>query len=398
MNARYQLKEETRNRCRIWPVTEDFLSEFRIITMDRFNVFYESAYIDFSLYLQVGKEIVEYIKPAEYVKRALLDHIREVMVKEHEHVRLLIRNSDEKKFIDICKQISQAKAGEIVKEDPALDRKTVEAFTDLTSISQLVVKGGLTADVVDTVAKTTSRMMNSTIGNKSVISTLSRMINNDPTLYDHSASVAMIAGMIATTILASKISLDDAKIVALCGIYHDVGKSDIPNHILNKPGKYEPFEFEIMKTHSQKGYDEITRIISDGAPIPEIVARVALEHHEKFSGSGYPNGKKGRAEDDKDTGIHLYSRIMMIADVYSALLMKRVYKPAYDPIECVKIMAECSGDYDPDIIRPFLAEVVKSLNHYNEQKKINTKGRLLTMENGKLTVVDNEKKSGGKAS
>ena len=198
----------------------------------------------------------------------------------------------------------------------------------------------------------------------------------------------MIASIIATKVIPQRFTPELAEILATAGICHDVGKSAIPNAILNKPGKFEPAEFEIMKTHTTEGFDELNKVIGGGAPLPELVARVALEHHEKFNGNGYPHNKKGRAEEDPQNGIHLFSRIITIADVYSALLMKRVYKPAYEAGEALKIMVDTAkDDYDPDIFIPFVREVAKSFNQVNALKKADSKGRIFSMDDGKLQVV-----------
>ena len=119
-----------------------------------------------------------------------------------------------------------------------------------------------------------------------------------------------------------KASKKEIDLIAECGLYHDAGKANIPNSILNKPGKFTDEEYEIMKTHAYLGYKILSKAIKDGCPIEEIVARVALEHHERFKGNGYPYGRVGKFEDDPENGIHVYSRIVAIADCYSALLME----------------------------------------------------------------------------
>ncbi len=111
----------------------------------------------------------------------------------------------------------------------------------------------------------------------------------------------------------------------------------------------------MIKNHTSLGYDELKKAIANGAPIEENVAIVALEHHEKFKGGGYPMGKTGRLE-EKDNGIHEYARIVTIADVYSALLMKRVYKEAVSHQEALAIIREGAGSqFDPAVIEAFLA-------------------------------------------
>ncbi len=197
---------------------------------------------------------------------------------------------------------------------------------------------------------------------RAAISTLSKMVIHDPTLYDHSASVAMMSGIIAKSCVDKRIVYKDLVLVAQCGLYHDVGKTCIPSNILNKPAKFIPEEYEIMKQHAALGEKELREIIACGTPLDPLLARVAGEHHERFCGHGYPHGKKGREEEDSEKGIHLFTRIVTIADVYSALLMERVYKPAYSPQEAIDIMSKVApDDFDPKIWTPFLKMVTKTI-------------------------------------
>jgi len=202
------------------------------------------------------------------------------------------------------------------------------------------------------------------------------MITCDPTLYDHSATVTMISAVISTKLLPKKFSKKEAEVVAQSAMFHDVGKTCVPSEILNKPGKLTPEEFEIMKKHTTLGHQELKQLIAGGAPIDEIVARVALEHHEKWDGRGYPSGRKGAWELDSKNGIHIVTRIVTIADIYSALLMKRVYKPAFEPQDALKIMASESKGFDPDIFMAFLKCVVRSLN---AEQKNQASGRILAI-------------------
>ncbi len=175
-----------------------------------------------------------------------------------------------------------------------------------------------------------------------------------------------------------------------------VGKTCVPGHILNKPGKFTPEEFDIIKSHTTLGYDELKKAMSIGAPIEDQVALVALEHHEKFKGGGYPLGKSGRVEEKKD-GIHEYARIVTIADVYSALLMKRVYKEAYDQEKSLSLMRSFApNDYDPNIWDKFEKSVTQSIDYYAAIERATDKdrGRIIIIDdNGKRTTVGSKNKS-----
>lgn len=132
---------------------------------------------------------------------------------------------------------------------------------------------------------------------------------------------------------------------------HDIGKIGIPDHILLKPGKLTPEEFELMKTHTTIGYEAIRRAeLALGMEIDflSIAKEIALSHQEKWDGSGYPQGLAGPA-------IPLSARLMAVADVYDALISKRVYKPAFPHEQVLTIMAQGRGKhFDPDVYDAFL--------------------------------------------
>ncbi len=137
---------------------------------------------------------------------------------------------------------------------------------------------------------------------------------------------------------------------------HDIGKVAIPDHILHKPGKHTPDEWEIMKTHAQQGADAIWRAISDqdereALDFLYIAMDIARCHHEKWDGSGYPEGLAGEA-------IPLPARLMALADVFDALISKRVYKPAFPIEKASDIIVQGRGlHFDPDVVDAFLANI-----------------------------------------
>jgi putative two-component system response regulator len=125
---------------------------------------------------------------------------------------------------------------------------------------------------------------------------------------------------------------------------HDIGKVGTPDHILLKPGRLDPEEMDIMRQHASIGYD-----ILKGSPSPLLqkAAVIALTHHEKFDGSGYPNNLK--AQD-----IPIDGRIVAVADVFDALTSERPYKKAWPVDDAVKFMHENSGShFDPVCIEAF---------------------------------------------
>ncbi len=351
------------------PVTESLLQHFRPISLDLFSYLWEVPTIDFSIYIHVENEVIEYIRPSE-LSHELLEHIWAVSLRSEIGIEVLLAKKDYSKFEHTISYVRQKKINHLIEKDPSLDRRTLETFTDLSGASQMILRGGISKSVAERVKSAAAYMVSQLMDNELAMSTLSRMITIDPTLYDHSASVAMFSTILAKQYVDPKLSSKEAEIISQCGLYHDAGKSCIPNAILNKPGSFTPDEFEVMKTHAMHGYTELMHAIAAGAPIDDLAARVALEHHERFAGGGYPSGKRGRLEDDPKQGIHRYSRIVAIADAYSALLMKRVYKPALSAETALEMLTTATPkDFDESIMTPFVHGAKQSLDKLREKKE-----------------------------
>jgi putative two-component system response regulator len=132
---------------------------------------------------------------------------------------------------------------------------------------------------------------------------------------------------------------------------HDIGKVGIPDRILLKPGRLDPGEFEIMKTHTTLGRDAIENAqqrVGVSVPLLETAKEIALSHQEKWDGSGYPEGLSGEA-------IPLSARLMAVADVYDALISPRIYKKGMTHAQASEIIVAGRGrHFDPDITDAFI--------------------------------------------
>jgi putative two-component system response regulator len=133
---------------------------------------------------------------------------------------------------------------------------------------------------------------------------------------------------------------------------HDIGKVGIPDRILLKPGRFEPQEFEIMKTHTTLGRNAIEcaeRSLGTDVEFLRMAKEIALSHHEKWDGTGYPQGLCGDA-------IPISARLMALADVYDALISRRVYKDGMPHEKAVQIiLSGRASHFDPDIVDAFMA-------------------------------------------
>lgn len=137
--------------------------------------------------------------------------------------------------------------------------------------------------------------------------------------------------------------------IALGAVMHDVGKIAIPDSILGKPGSLTHEEFEIMKTHAEQGaklLENIPQLRDNGAY--QYAYDIALHHHERWDGNGYPDGLKGNE-------ITVWAQIVSLADVYDALISKRCYKKAYTPEEAMKMIknGDC-GVFNPQMLEYFI--------------------------------------------
>ncbi len=160
-------------------------------------------------------------------------------------------------------------------------------------------------------------------------------------LYSHSVNVCILALLMGKKLGYSAIRL---KNLGLGAILHDVGMLKIPAYIVEKEGKLSAEEYNIIKTHTIHGY----KIIRDEAKLLNEIALVALEHHEKFDGSGYPRRLKGN-------DISEMARIVAIVDTYEALTKKRSYRDKKIFYEAMKtVLSEGSLKFDRQLLRTFL--------------------------------------------
>ena len=169
----------------------------------------------------------------------------------------------------------------------------------------------------------------------------------DDATFIHSLNVAILCNMFGHWI---NMPQDDLDVLTLAGLLHDVGKMKIPEEIIKKPGILTEEEYTEIKNHPRRGYNLLKPMKLD-----ERIKKVALMHHERCDGSGYPDGLRGDQIDE-------FAKIVAIADVYDALTSARVYRGALCPFEVINMVVEQDGDkrFDPKYLHPFLEGIVKS--------------------------------------
>lgn len=151
------------------------------------------------------------------------------------------------------------------------------------------------------------------------------------------------------------LSPKEIRLIGNASALHDIGKISIPAEVLNKPGRFTPEEFEIMKRHTVEGANMLDTIpFHQNESLIKIAYQICRWHHERWDGKGYPDGLKG---DD----IPIAAQVVAMADVYDALTSKRVYKPAYAPDEAVRMIlnGEC-GSFNP-VLYECLSDIAEML-------------------------------------
>ena len=213
---------------------------------------------------------------------------------------------------------------------------------DLKSYFDQLLAGNANADYSGVVASTAAMLKpgQTTIQFFDMIHNMRSI--NDP-IYAHCINVALIARMIGRWL---HMSTEQKDLLTLCGLLHDIGKTQIPEEILNKEEKLTDEEFQLLRSHAQRSYDILKPINLD-----EHVKNAALMHHERCDGSGYPSKLKGGEIDD-------YAIIIAIADVYDAMTAARKHRAPLCPFQ---VIAEFEKDglhkYKPEYILTFLKRI-----------------------------------------
>ncbi len=163
----------------------------------------------------------------------------------------------------------------------------------------------------------------------------------DPSTREHSRRVAVLAVKVGT-----QMGLGPAAVrrLAIAGLVHDIGKLQVPETILNKPGRLTDEEFAVIRTHPGRGAELLAHLGGFEAEVP-----IVLSHHERFEGGGYPNGIAGDA-------IPLEARILTACDVFDALTSRRAYREPWTQIRALELLrAESSTSFDPGCVDALLA-------------------------------------------
>lgn len=201
-----------------------------------------------------------------------------------------------------------------------------------------------TLEKLDTINVLVDEILSAVITNKGLNVNLMDLKIFDDYTYYHSVNVGVLAVLVGTAMNMNRQVLHSLGVSAMM---HDIGKVFIPKEILNKPGRLSEDEFEMMKSHSERGFN----YLRERYAFTDATLDAILDHHERNDGSGYPHGKAGNE-------ISRFGRIIAIADVFDALTSDRPYRPAMSPSEAIEfIMAGADTSFDMHVLQAFLERI-----------------------------------------
>lgn len=246
--------------------------------------------------------------------------------------------------IEIPDEVLNAGADTEVADDKALNLDEDIKERALQGVEYMFANPTSNSSI--TAAKDIASMLSDVVNSSSAVNiSLNNLKVSDDYTFKHSVDVATMATLVAHKLKLSKKKLED---VATAGILHDLGKTKIPNEILNKPGKLDDEEFKIMQQHPTYGY----HLVESSKDLSDFTKTGILFHHEKVNGTGYPLGIT--------TGqISLSGKLLTVVDVYDALVTKRPYRDnIIESAEAIEMMMGMHNQFDVAVMRAFLNCVI----------------------------------------
>ena len=225
------------------------------------------------------------------------------------------------------------KIEQLKKEDRSKIQLTESVRKRVAEGMQFMFSNPRSEGFMDTANSISGELMKAITENDAIAVDIDMLKVSDAYTFKHSEDVASISMIIAKQ---SGMSEKDVYQIGVAGLLHDLGKSEIPNEILNKPARLTEEEFALMKKHPVLGYN----LLKEKPDITSEVLLGVLQHHEKTDGSGYPLGLNFER-------ICPYARIIAVADIYDALVTERPYKKGFSPRDAVEMIMAMTAELAP---------------------------------------------------
>jgi len=299
---------------------------------------------------------IETLEAGMVLGETLYDHGGNVLLSKgielrHAYIEKIANLNLETVLIsDISKYIFEEPTLSVV--DPVLnmvnrDIIVSETRKDATNLVRdfMSAMGGLTGTQnIDKLLLVVNQIIEEILKNDEIAFNLGDLKSVDDYTFEHSVNVCVLSLLSGISLGLKKVALVELGIGA---ILHDIGKILIPQEVLNKPGLLDDEEFDVVKRHARLGYEVLSRIRG----VSQASADVALYHHERVDGNGYPNSLQGE-------GIPLYCRIVAMADVFDALTSDRVYSKKISPYKAMEyVVSMVDAHFDREVVKRFARQI-----------------------------------------
>ncbi|NMB44882.1 MAG: HD-GYP domain-containing protein [Firmicutes bacterium] len=235
-------------------------------------------------------------------------------------------------------------AAEVAALPEAVSEATRQRAITIVKSSFDSVKLGGTL-VIEPIARVVNSIVDEVVLARDVVVPLTDIRRHDDYTFGHCVNVCVLSVMMGIALELDDLTLRE---LAMGAILHDVGKIRIPDQILLKPTRLTPAEWDEMKQHTRYGFD----VLRECPGLSTRAAHVAYQHHERVNGCGYPRGLA-------DSGIHLFARIVAVADTYDAMTSDRIYRKGVSPFEALQEIKRLRSRYlDDGVVGVFLSSVV----------------------------------------
>ncbi len=270
--------------------------------------------------------------------------LRETYIKKIEEtpaIRIAVHGNEATAVVSNVVQ-NKPQGSVVERKQQRIERTRHDARASMKqAIDELIAQDFGNATIIFDIVE---RIINDILNSDDIVFHIDQLRDLDVYLLDHSINVTILSIVMG---VVSGMNRSQLKILATGAILHDVGKLFLDQDLINRPGPLTPQEFQLVKHHSRLGYELLKKF----PEFSDESALIALNHHEKFDGTGYPNGLKGDA-------IDLYSQIVGLIDVFDALTSDKVYAKKVSPYKAMQIIFKnANTHYDQGLLMRFLTSV-----------------------------------------
>lgn len=291
------------------------------------------SYISFDLYIKTEGKFVLYKNRNLQVTADDFERLT-----EHDVETLFIHNKDKKNYKDYLESNIESCPN---SEDVPIQKKAEALYESAVNVIEDVFANPRSGETIKRSREIVNHTVDFILTGPQAFTNLLKIRKYDYYTYTHSVNVC--AFLVS---LAQELGISDKKTlleVGEGGLLHDLGKSRIPPRIINKAGKLNKAEWELMRKHPELGVG----IGKETREISEVSLTIIGQHHEKLSGKGYPQGLKG-------SELNRFANMASIVDVYDALTTNRAYSPARTPVQAFQILISDKEEFDEKILLKFI--------------------------------------------